>query len=174
MIKLRKLEIKDADFMLEWMNYEETKTIFLNDFSLLSKEDVLDFIKGSIDDKNINLAIVDDIDDEYLGTISLKNIDKINNNAEYAISTRHKSRRNNINYEASKKILSIAFDDLKLEKIYLNVISENKRAIKFYQKLGFTYEGTFKKHVKINHILSDLEWYSILLEDYKVLKKGKL
>ena len=42
-----------------------------------------------------------DQDDEYLGTISLKNIDLKNKNAEYAISTRKKARGTGANQQAT-------------------------------------------------------------------------
>ena len=34
-----------------------------------------------------------------------------------------------------------------LERLYLNVINKNVRAIKFSEKMGFVYEGTFRNHV---------------------------
>ena len=165
MIKLRKLEIKDIFFMLEWMHDEETKEIFQNNFISITESEARAFINNSFNDKNQHFAIIDDLDDEYLGTISLKNIDETNKNAEYAISTRKKTRGTGINVVASKLIIEYGFTNLKLNKIYLNVLSTNLRAIKFYKKIGFKYEGTFKKHLFINNGFQDLEWYGIMKED---------
>ena len=88
MVKIRSLEIKDAEFMYEWMHDDNVVEFFSNNFKEKTLDDVIDFIKKSNEDsKNLNLAITDD-NDEYLGTISLKNIDYKNKNAEYAISLR--------------------------------------------------------------------------------------
>lgn len=56
---------------------------------------------------------------------------------------------------------------LKLQKVYLNVLSENLRAIRFYQKIGFRYVGESKNHVKIRGVFHDLMWFEIQKEDVK-------
>lgn len=164
MIKLRKLDLKDAPFMLEWMHDEESKLIFQNDFASMTEEKVVNFISNSNDEKNKHFAIVDDKDDEYLGTISLKNIDMKNKNAEYAISTRKKARGIGCNKIATELMIKYGFEELGLHKIYLNVLSTNTRAIKFYKKCGFVYEGTFKDYLLINGEFKNLEWYGIINE----------
>lgn len=90
MIKIRKLEEKDIKFMLEWMHDYETLSIFQNDFLSVDENTAKQFINNSFSNVEQHFAIVDDDDDEYLGTISLKNINEKNKNAEYAISTRKK------------------------------------------------------------------------------------
>ena len=106
-----------------------------------TKADVLSFIQKAREiDKNkqgssIHLAVTDE-NDEYLGTISLKNIDYKSKNAEYAISMRQCTKGTGAAYKATKQILDYAFNTLDLEKVYLNVLKEN-RAIAFYKKVGF-------------------------------------
>lgn len=165
MIELRKLEVKDVPLMLEWMHDEESKTIFQNDFSSIDEEKAKKFVLNSFDEENHHFAIVNEYD-EYLGTISLKHIDRKNSIAEYAISTRKKIRGTGGNFEATQLILKYAFEDLKLNKVYLNVLSSNVRAIKFYLKNGFVYEGTFRNHLFVNDMYQDLQWYAIMKEDF--------
>lgn len=165
MIRLRKLEEKDVPYMLEWMHDEESKTIFQASFDSMNVQDVIRFVNNSFDEVNQHFAIVNDEDDEYLGTISLKNIDYKNQNAEYAISTRKKSRGTGYNSIASKLLLSYAFDTLKLNRVYLCVLSSNVRAQKFYEKIGFIYEGKFAKHLYQNGEFKDLLWYGVLKEN---------
>lgn len=162
MIKIRKLEEKDTEFMLEWMHDPETLNIFQNNFLLVDECAAKNFINSSFNETEQHFAIVDDAEDEYLGTISLKNIDHKNKNAEYAISTRKKARGKGINDIATKLVISYGFNQLKLHKVYLNVLSTNKKAIGFYKKCGFKYEGTFQDHLFINDKYCDLEWYSIV------------
>lgn len=164
MIVLRKLKLKDIPYMLEWMHDEETNTMFQNDFISVDEEQAKKFIECSFTLENKHFAIVDDVYDEYLGTISLKNIDYKHKNAEYAISTRKKARGTGQNLVATRLLIKYAFDELKLHKIYLNVLANNKRAIKFYLKSGFSYEGTFKEHLYINGVYCDLDWYGVTNE----------
>ena len=163
-MKLRKLKEKDADGMYEWMHYAETKEIFEKDFSKYEKDDILNFIKN-IDKTSINLACVD-VNDNYLGTVSLKNIDYNNLNAELAISFMKEAQGTGAASFALSEILKKGFKELNLKKIYLNVLKTNSRAIKFYNKFGFKKEGCFKKHIRKKDRYIDLEWYAIIDDDY--------
>ena len=63
-------------------------------------------------------------------------------------------------------LLEIAFHELDLERVYLNVLSDNGRAKRFYEKAGFRYEGRFRKHLKLRGEWRDWDWYSILKEEF--------
>ena len=164
-MKLRRLKEKDADKMLEWMHSKETKEIFAKDFNKYTKENVLNFIKNSYDEENINYACVDD-DDNYLGTVSLKNIDKENKHAEYAISFCKEAQGTGAASFATKEILRIAFKELNLNKVYLDVLETNKRAINFYNKFGFIKTGESREHIIKNNKYINLYWYEILSKEY--------
>lgn len=160
-MKLRKLELKDAEAMLEWMHSKNVVEMLAQNFEDKTIEDCKQFIKNANEDEStfLHRAICND-EDEYLGTISLKHINMQDRNAEYAISMREKAMGTGASMYGTKEILKYAFDELHLEKVYLNVISENVRAKKFYAKAGFQYEGTAKKHIMIQGKLRDLEWYA--------------
>ncbi|OZM56418.1 GNAT family N-acetyltransferase [Lottiidibacillus patelloidae] len=161
-MKIRKLELKDKFGMLEWMIDPEINSYFRFDPNKISEEQIIDFITNAdVNEKDKHFAIVDQ-NDEYLGTISLKNINYQDANAEYAISLRKKAMGNNIAKRATDKIIDIAFKELELHKVYLNVISSNTRAIRFYEKYGFKYEGEFAEHVIIRGKYENLKWYSII------------
>lgn len=174
-MKLREIEVKDVDRMLSWMHSEESKEIFAKDFNSYTKEDVTRFAKSKNTKENINYACVND-NDEYLGTVSLKNIDYSNSNAEYAISFMKEAQGTGAALFATNEILEKAFKELGLEKVYLDVLKTNKRAIAFYKKVGFIQEGEFRNHFKKNDKYIDLLWFSMLKDEYeenkvKVLKK---
>jgi len=168
-MKLRKLEEKDAEGMLEWMQDKEVQKNFCSGFEKKTRQDVLNFINEAvtepIDGKSIHFAIADERD-EYLGTISLKNINLKNRNAEFAISIRKNAQGKGLGYQAIKTLLNMAFNDFGLERVYLNVLSENERAICLYEKCGFSYEGEFRKHLFLRGEFKTLKWYSILREEY--------
>lgn len=73
-MNLRKLEKKDAPFMLEWMHDNNVTIGFQRNFGEKTIADCEEFIKASQDIGNdIHMAVTDD-NDEYMGTVSLKNI----------------------------------------------------------------------------------------------------
>ncbi len=168
-IKLRKLQSKDAPLMFEWMQDSEITSNFQIDFTNASLKKASDFIAKDLasDDKKTKHYAIIDKNDEYLGTISLKNIDYKNKNTEYAIVLRKKAIGTNVAFDATKALFDIVFKNLSLQKLYLNVLSNNKRAINFYKKMGFKIEGVFKKHVFIKHTFHNLLWMAFLKEDYE-------
>ncbi len=156
---IRRLMEKDAIYMLEWMKDPEITKNFRVNFSEFSLKDAQSFIKNSFDEKNQHFAFVDD-QDMYLGTVSLKNISQLDKNAEYAIVTRKSAQGTGAAKRATEETLKYAFENLRLRKIYLNVLSENDRARCFYKKMGFELEGHSREHVCIDGIYCDLDWYA--------------
>ncbi len=63
---------------------------------------------------------------------------------------------------ATQEILRYAFEELGLHKVYLNVLEDNVRAQKLYEKCGFVYEGSAVDAVKINGMYKTLKLYGII------------
>ena len=121
--------------MLEWMHDPLVVRDLRTDFSKRTENDCCSFIVGSWNDENnLHLAIVNE-EDEYLGTVSLKNIE--NGHAEFAITIRASAMGKGLAKSAMQKILEIGFNEKCLESIYWCVSSENKRAMRFYIKNGY-------------------------------------
>lgn len=168
---LRSLSENDAEGMLEWMHDGAIATMFSANFLEFDESDVKEFIKESWSgSESLHFAITDDCK-SYLGTVSLKHIDSENLSAEYAISTRKAAQGTGASMRATKDILAYAFEELGLERVYLNVKSTNGRAIRFYEKVPFVKEGTFRKAIRdADGQLVDLVWYSMLREEF--IQKG--
>lgn len=167
---IRKFEMKDFPYMQEWMKDESVTAHLQADFANFSEERIANFIKSGMEQTfesdNLHYAIVDE-KDEYMGSISLKNINRKDKNAEYAIVTRSVAHGKGYAKEATKDILALGFKELNLEKIYLYVSVNNVVANKFYKKCGFVEEGIFRKHMMINGTLEDLRWFSVLREEFE-------
>lgn len=166
---IRKLEMKDLPYMLEWMHDKSVTRHLQANFESFTEEKVTNFIKDAMcqndESEHLHYAIVDE-KDEYMGTISLKNINRKDKNAEYAIVTRSVAHGKGYARTATKDILAVGFDELNLEKIYLYVSVNNIGANKFYRKCGFVEEGVFRKHLMINDKLEDIRWFSQLKTEF--------
>lgn len=167
-MKLRALEFKDIPYMLEWMKDKELAQFFRFDGEKSTEETVRAFIESANRSKNdLHWAIVEE-QDEYLGTASLKSIDYVNKNAEYAIALRKKAIGKNVALEVGREIFRIAFEELELERVYSNVLSSNDRCLRHCEKLGYVYEGEFKNHLLLHGKFESLKWFAILKEQYYV------
>ena len=162
---IRKLRNDDIEPMMSWMKDTDVTCNLQADFCSFTVEQVQFFIDNSWTEDNVHFAIVDE-NDNYVGTISLKNIDKKSKNAEYAIVTAKTAHGKGYAKEATNDILNYAFNNLELEKVYLYVSVNNTKANRFYQKCGFIEEGVFRKHTLINGKLEDIRWFSMLKEEY--------
>ncbi len=167
LIHLRPLRSGDIPGMLEWMRDPEINRWFRFDADQMTEEKAEKFIQESFTETDRHYAIADE-SDEYLGTISLEEIDRENGHALYAISLRSRAQGRGFALEATKELLRIAFEELGMERVYLNVISDNYRARRLYEKAGFRYEGCFRRHLRLRGEWHDWVWYSILKDEWNV------
>lgn len=163
---LRKLDLADSKLMLEWMHDEDvTKDLFSN-FKNKTIEDVENFITSSqVEDKNIHYAIAND-SDEYMGTVSLKNVNRSDGSAEFAISVRKASMGHGYSWYGMKEILDLAFEKYDLDCVYWCVSRRNKRALRFYTKHNFHEVLDVPRDlVERYSSIDDLVWFSVLKGD---------
>ncbi|MEG1752431.1 MAG: GNAT family protein [Christensenella sp.] len=171
-MKLRKLQLKDINGILGWMKDSDVNCFFRFDAESVNEDTVAKFITDAqLTSENLHMACVDDNDD-YMGTVSLKNIDTVNKNAEYAISFGKTAQGTGAAAYATEEILNIAFNQLNLNRVYLNVLSFNTRAVHFYEKNGFIFEGEFRNHIVLRGMPQNLKWYGILKEEFLKNERG--
>lgn len=165
-IYLRGLELSDAEPMLEWMLEPDIYEKMQYDPKEQNLEKCKNFIRESWEDKrNLHYAVTNG-KNEYLGTVSLKNIDRINKKAEFAIALHPKAMGKGVSTAALCAIMEKAFCDLDLNKVYLYVRSDNERAVAFYEKCHLEYEGRFKEHIFLYGEYRDICWYALRKSDF--------
>ena len=165
-MRLRKLEQKDATLMLEWMHDKDVVENMSSNFQSKTISDAKEFIEKSLHDKdNLHLAIVND-EDEYMGTVSLKEIDNRRRTAEFAITVRRVAMHKGYSWYGMKSIIEIAFNELGLESVYWCVSKKNQRAVRFYDKHHFHESLDVSRDILERYKNStDLKWYSVLKGD---------
>lgn len=163
---LRKLELKDAQAMLSWMHDESVVGHLHTDFASKSLADCEKFIVASQNMENdAHFAIASD-EDEYMGTVSLKHIDRDGGTAEFAITVRKESMGRGYSWFGMEAILEKAFSDFGLESVYWCVSRKNKRAVRFYDKHNFHEALDIPAEVLKRYTgEDDLKWYSVLKGD---------
>jgi len=93
-----------------------------------------------------------------IGSCQLFNINWIHRNAELQIRIGESAfHGKGYGSEAVRLLVDFGFKDLHLHRIYLHVFSSNTRAIKAYEKCGFTREGVLKEAAYIDGEYVDVE-----------------
>lgn len=154
--------------MLEWM-HDPNVIIGLtaSKFQTSTLDSAIHFIDNSYNDSiNIHMAICDS-NDEYQGTVSLKNIDT-DVRAEFAIVLRSQSMGKGFSQFGITEIIKYGFEEYALEEIYWQVLKTNQRAMHFYTKAG--YKPVSPKPYMLKHYPDIKEneylWFSITKAKY--------
>ena len=163
---LRPLKEKDAPLMLAWMHDESVVRDLSANFAEKTIDDCLRFIRASEDaSESLHLAIASD-QDEYMGTVSLKHIDRSAKNAEFTITVRKEAMGHGYSWFGMESIIKKGFDELGLDCVYWCVSRKNARAVRFYDKHGFHEAVDISKTILDRYAgMDDLKWYSVLRGD---------
>lgn len=166
-MRLRNLMEKDAPLMLEWMHDPDVTKGLAGDFATKNLTDCQNFIKSCADDaENLHRAVVSD-GDEYMGTVSLKQINRQTKTAEFAITIRKAAMQKGYAWYGMEKFLRLAFEEQDLECVYWCVSSENPRACKFYDKHGFQRVTHIPESaLEIYGDRKDLYWYRVRKDEF--------
>lgn len=159
-MNLRKLTPTDAPYMLEWMHDPDVVGHLSTNFAEKSLDDCLRFIAYAENTRDdLHLAIVDDTD-TYMGTVSLKHIH--NGTAEFAITVRKCAMGKGYSHFGMQSVLEIGKRELGLTGIYWCVSIYNQRAVRFYDKNGYTRTENIPQSIMeaySQELLPDLIWY---------------
>lgn len=163
-ITIRDFEEKDIENKVKWINNPENNQYLHYDIPL-SVEKTREWYKSKNNEKRLDLLI--EYNEKPVGLIGLVSIDKANSKAEFYISMGEVAfKGKGIATRATKMLLNYAFDQLQLNKVYLNVDEENSIACRLYEKVGFVCEGIFIKDMLHKGRFINRKRYAILKEKF--------
>jgi diamine N-acetyltransferase len=151
-IELKPLSTKDTEFLLEMRNDLEIADNFFSD------PPVYDYGHNRwLSGKNTDdLDFIIWYEGQRAGQISITKINYRHQKGEYGVMVHKDFRGKRIAYEASVLLLEYVFQNLPINKIYLEVFASNNRAIQLYEKIGFEKEGLFKDEFFKNGFFQDI------------------
>jgi UDP-4-amino-4,6-dideoxy-N-acetyl-beta-L-altrosamine N-acetyltransferase len=166
-IKFKKILSKDLKKIFIWRNHIFIRSKMLNQKKISYKEH-LSWYKNLLR-SNTQKSYIIYYKDVPIGVASIKEIDPINKTCTWGFYIANKAFR----YLAlliEIKFITLIFKNNKIEKIWGETLSSNKRILKIHKYLGFTING-IKKYIKVNNKLQDVILTSIFKKDWSILKK---
>lgn len=144
---LRRPEPSDAESLYILKNDPEINSR-LGAFSTgMSRADIGDWIERHRHRTNEVLFVVEDSASEVVGHVGLYDIDFRSRRAEFGIMLgARRSWGQGIGTRCTSFMLDYAFDRLNLDRVHLQVLADNVRARRLYERLGFIEEGRLRSH----------------------------
>ena len=166
-VNLRPLRIEDAELTLAWR--QGGRTTFLNRGAQTVPEQMAWIESRPADELNF---IIELHSGQPVGMLSLIGIDTVNRRAESArflIGDPAAVQGVPAAVESMKLLYQLAFDDLKLQRIYGTVASDNRLMIKWQKFLGMQEEGRLRRHYFLDGRFQDAVCLGLLEEEYRSL-----
>jgi len=169
-IRFRGVERSDVSLFYEWLNDPQVLD-GLSIYLPLSMQDEEKWFEGATQrpqaEKPLAIEIRDGDGWRLVGDCAFFDFDWTSRCAEFGIVIGDKSVWDQgYGTEAVRLLLRHGFETLNLNRIFLRVFDDNQRAIRAYQKAGFTHEGTLRQAVYKNGQYHDLHVMSVLRSEW--------
>ena len=144
---LRPLKEDDLKMVLRWRNRDDVRKYMYNSHVISWEEHINWF--AQVKDDPLKIYFIYENNSIPEGVIAFDAYSEIAKIASWAFYSGNPKKKG-IGLYMEVAALSYAFDALKLQKLWCEVLSNNPSVLKFHKKFGFIEEGLF-----VNHHYSD-------------------
>jgi RimJ/RimL family protein N-acetyltransferase len=170
-VLLRPLRASDHATSVRWRNDAEIRDHVLGYRFPVTKEMEAHWVDAVLKDQSrtrVVLAIEDKADRVFVGFVYLNNIDWFARNAEFGILIGEHSRQGRgLAKDALALVAGYAFRTLNMNRLYLRVVSFNKRALRLYRSFGFVEEGVQRHHAFLRGRYYDVVLMGLLRREFE-------
>ena len=159
-IYLRPMTEDDTEMILRWRNSAFVKKFFIYQKNI-TPEEHLDWIRTKVNTGSVYQFVIHEKNGNPIGSVYIQKVDPVLKQAEYGIFIgEHDSCGKGYGTDAARLMIRFAFEQLKLQTLYLRVLADNCRAIRSYEHVGFRVVESGSQ-VEINGKLVDLVMMTI-------------
>ena len=167
---IKKKHIEDG-----WLKWIKNKSVYkkLNtNTKNFNRKKLKSYINNLNKSNSKMFACYDKHEKKYFGNVKLNNIDFKHKTCSYGRMIGEK-RFKNRGYGKLMlyKICELAFERIKLNKVFTYVFSDNKESVSSNKSFGMKIEGVLKDHFIKNNKYKNVYIFSMLKKDFNKLKK---
>lgn len=152
-VRLRLLSEADLPMTLSWRNQDEIRRWFFHP-DPISPDQHHNWFENYRQRDDDFVFIIEAVEFGYqpVGQVAIYHIDRQASRAEYGrlMIGESEARGKGLAKAATQAVLQIAFGQLGLEKVYLEVYSDNTGAISLYKSVGFAVENVCDNVIKMS------------------------
>ncbi|MBQ7920298.1 MAG: GNAT family N-acetyltransferase [Lachnospiraceae bacterium] len=166
-IYLRPITYEDTDNIVAWRNSDAVRKNFIYQ-ALFTKEGHENWMRTMVETgKVVQMIICETEGDRPIGSVFVRDIDKVHNKGEYGIFIGADGcRGRGLGSAAAKLMIRYSFEELRLHRLFLRAFADNKQAIGSYEKAGFVQEAYLHDDVCIDGQYRDVVLMAILNREY--------
>jgi RimJ/RimL family protein N-acetyltransferase len=173
LVKLSAVREEDAEIMVKWEEDAEYLRNLDTDIALPRMRQQLE-AEGESNPREAYFRLRSIKDDQLIGFVVIHSIEWNNRAGLLAIGIGESDNRNKgYGTDALKLILRFAFHELNLNRVGLDVIEYNEKAIHAYEKVGFQREGRMRAAVYRDGKTYDRLIFGILRSEWEGLTQIK-
>ena len=170
-VRLRLLEHSDLRKLAEWRNDPKAQGKFFSPWPVALSEQPRWYERyiGNPMQRMFMIEAIDGKDAKAIGHLALMNIGLQNRNVELGRVLIGEADYRNRGYmiEAIKLILSFAFKELGMNRVYIQTFKGHGDVTKLYEKCGFQAEGTLRQALWRHGGYQDVVVMSVLREEWR-------
>lgn len=166
-IILRAIEKEDNAMLLRLLNDPDTEKMVTGSSFPASAEDQMRWFEGQRSDPTtLRGIIVDKSTDQAAGTIILSDIDRKNGTAQIHLKLEKESTGKGLGPEAVRLLSKYAFDEIRLNCLFAEVLTYNVRSAGMFEKCGYTKEGELRARAYKGGAYRNIYVYSLLRNEW--------
>lgn len=165
---LRAIEEQDAVLLLEMINDPQTERMLGGSSFPVSAAEQRKWIAAQPSSPDVLRCIIvpaDAADNGGVGTVILSDIDRKNGVAQIHIKLAQSGRGKGYGSDALRALTEYAFDELRLNCVYAEILTHNDASKGLFEKCGYTYEGELRQRVFKGGAYRNVFVYSRLKDD---------
>ena len=171
MIRLRAFEDADAERLLRWRNDPEVSRWMYDAHRITPNEHARWFDRVRHDAPDHQYRVVE-LDGVASGTSNLTQIDPTRRSCTWGGYLAPASIGRGIGRAALGLALADAFETLALNRVWIEVLSDNDRALHLYESIGFTREALLRQFVWRDERPADVIGLSMLQSEWQAVRAG--
>ena len=165
---LRPVEEKDLGIILAWRNSERIRANMYTDHVITLEEHLQWFER--IRSKGLARPLLFEISGKPAGIVNINRVDRVNNACHWGFYLGDADAPRGCGTVMGFLGLEHLFENLKIHKVIGEAFAFNQASIAFHEKLGFSREGHFRRHILKNGEYQDILVFGFFADQWPDLK----